>query len=258
MGDLLQPTASTAVASGKGSAIARDLASLVVSQALTPGTLLPPEQRLVAAHGASRPVIREAIRRLAGAGLVETRHGVGSIVNPPRRWNVFDPIVLKAHLDNHDLPALLDELLEVRRVVEVEAAGLAAARIVPDELTALAVSLERMARDLDHPDRFAQLDFTFHEMVLSAAGNRFFDGIFRYVRDALWEGRQLTSRSGGVAGRERAHGFHRALHAAIAAGDPDEARAVMHEHLAVAESDLRAALMGVTMGSRPFGGGEGR
>jgi GntR family transcriptional regulator, transcriptional repressor for pyruvate dehydrogenase complex len=231
------------VASGKSAAIARDLASQVVSATLTPGTLLPPENELTQSHAASRPIVREAIRLLGGAGLVETRHGVGSIVNPPRLWNVFDPIVLAAHLDNRNLPAIVGELLDLRRTVEVESVGMAALRITPTALAALRASLDRMGAHLDDPELTAHADFTFHETIIEAAGNRFFDGIVRYVRAALWEGRQLTSRGGGLRGRTRAFEHHRAIFAAVEARDSERARAAMDEHLALAASDLRRVVL---------------
>ncbi len=237
------PSADGRPTSGKSAGIARELASQVVSGGLHPGTLLPTEHELVQRHGASRPVIREASRLLGGAGLVETRHGVGSIVNPPRLWNVFDPIVLKAHLDNRNLPAIVDELLELRRVVEVESAGTAARRRSSEQLATLSVWLDRMGAVLDDVERTASADFAFHEAIIEAAGNRFFGGILRYVREALWEGRLLTSQEGGWSGRRRAFEFHRAILEAIAAGDADRARDVMTEHLKVAASDLRQAVL---------------
>jgi len=236
----MAPTPPAArVPSGKSAAIARDLASQVVSATLAPGTLLPTENELTHRHAASRPIVREAIRLLGGAGLVETRHGVGSIVNPPRLWNVFDPIVLAAHLDNRNLPAIVGELLALRRTVEVESAGIAATRITPAELAALRGSFDRMGSHLDDAERTAHADFEFHETIIEAAGNRFFDGIVRYVRAALWEGRQLTSRGGGLTGRTRAHEHHRAILAALEAHDPERARATMREHLAIAAVDLQ-------------------
>lgn len=229
--------------SGKSATIARELASLIIAGELQPGTLLPTEHVLVQRHAASRPVIREATRLLAGAGLVETRHGVGSLVNPARRWNVFDPIVLKAHLDNRNLPAIVDELLALRRLVEVESAGIAAGRVMPSQLATLAAWLDRMGACLDDAERVASADFAFHEAIIEAAENRFFDGILRYVRDALWEGRLLTSHGGGLSGRKRALEYHRNIYRAIAAGDAGRARDLMTEHLAVAADDLRRAVL---------------
>ena len=230
--------------SAKSTGIARDLASQVVSGAWLPGTLLPGEHDLALRHGASRPVVREAIRLVGGAGLVETRHGVGTIVNPARLWNVFDPIVLKAHVDNRNLPAIAGELLDLRRVVEVESAGIAAHRITEGELAALERWLHRMGQVVEDPEAMAREDFAFHEAIIEAARNRFFDGIVRYVRAALWEGRLLTSRAGGLAGRRRAYEFHREIFRAIEAGDAEGARAVMREHLEVAGADLRRVVLG--------------
>lgn len=247
MGGIPSPTPVVVVEprqlSGKSAAIARELASLIIAGEVNPGTLLPTEHVLVQRHAASRPVIREATRLLAGAGLVETRHGVGSLVNPPRLWNVFDPIVLKAHLDNRNLPAIVDELLALRRLVEVESAGIAAGRVTPPQLATLAGWLDRMGFALDDPERVASADFAFHGAIIEAAGNRFFEGILRYVREALWEGRLLTSNGGGVSGRKRALEYHRRIYRAIAEGDAPRAREVMSEHLDVAADDLRRAVL---------------
>ena len=231
--------AGTRPLSGKGAVIARDLASRIVSGGLVPGTLLPTEHELVRRHGASRPVIREAIHLLGSAGLVETRHGVGSLVNPPSLWQVFDPVVLNAHLDNRNLPVIAPELLDLRRMVEVESAGIAAERISPAQLVALAGWLDRMGACLDQSEAAARADFAFHEAIIEATGNRFFAAIVRYVRAALWELRLLTSHAGGLAGRTRAFEFHRSIYHAIAQRDGAAAREVMAAHMDVAAEDLR-------------------
>lgn len=142
---------------GKGASIAREVASLIVSGELAPVTLLPTEHALARRHGASRPGIREAIRRLGSAGLVETRHGVGSLVTPPRLWKVFNPIVLNAHLDNRDLPLIVSELRDLRSMVEVEAAGIAPARISPQPLADPSAWLDRMGACLDDAERAARV-----------------------------------------------------------------------------------------------------
>src|SRR3954468_19294579 len=104
---------------------------------LQPGHKLPTETAFMAEFGVSRTVVREAISKLQAAGLVETRHGVGTFVVGPRDGSAF-------RIGREQLATLHDviAMLELRIGVEVEAAGLAAQRRTPENLGAMRQALD--------------------------------------------------------------------------------------------------------------------
>src|SRR5437867_4809520 len=104
---------------------------------LQPGDLLPAEPEL----GASRTVVREAIKVLAAKGLVESRPKTGTRVRPRESWNLLDPDVLAWLQDGAVSEDLLRKLTEVRRIIEPAAAELAAARADGRDLAALEQAL---------------------------------------------------------------------------------------------------------------------
>jgi DNA-binding FadR family transcriptional regulator len=217
---------SRTTGSSKGEPALAELASRILSSTYQAGALLPTENDLARTFNASRTVIREVIRRLASAGLIETRHGVGSVVSPPEQWNVFDPLVLKLYLEQGRLPAILQELVELRRSVEVESAYVAAQRITQKDLIQLSDWLAQMQANLHDAEAFAQADFAFHA--------------------ALWESRRITSHAGNVAGRTKALEAHTRVFEAIAAGDAGAAREAMRQHIGQSEEDLKRAALGLT------------
>src|SRR5437867_6597662 len=113
----------------------------IVSEERAPGERLPPEADLALEFGVSRGVAREAIRGLEERGLVRVKHGRGSTVTPRQSWNVLDPDVLAALLQSEDRSDLVSELLETRKLIEVECAGLAAERATEEDLAMIAGAL---------------------------------------------------------------------------------------------------------------------
>lgn len=227
----------------KADEVARELAQLCVDGQLPAGTLLASENKLSRLYGVSRPNIRRALHRLVTAGLVETRHGVGSFVGPKEKWNLFDPMLLQALMRNNSLSAIAEELVELRKMVEVESAGLAATRISTSELRQLERWLGRMKAALNQVELVTESDLAFHEIIVSASRNRFLQGIMSYLQEPLERARYLTMETGGSEGRMRAYRSHQAIFEAIAARDVSRARQAMSEHMEQLEKDMRAALL---------------
>src|SRR3954454_1949281 len=111
-----------------GVAVVRDLVQAIVTGSVAPGEILPPEATLSQRFAVSRTVIRESVKRIDEKGLVTVSQGRGTIVNPPRRWNVLDPYVLSALVDNDESLVVLDELAVVRASLEAAMARAAASR----------------------------------------------------------------------------------------------------------------------------------
>src|SRR3954470_22921879 len=101
----------------------------IVGGQLVPGEALPNEVTIAERFGISRGVARESLRALDERGLITVRHGTTTIVNPRAHWDLFDPDVIAASLAGAGAESLLSEYLECRRIIEIEAAGLAAERV---------------------------------------------------------------------------------------------------------------------------------
>jgi DNA-binding FadR family transcriptional regulator len=132
-----------------------------------PGERLPPEADLAAALDVSRLSLREAVRALAGAGVLEVRRGDGTFVTDLRPDRLVR--ATGTFLDLVDERGVA-ELFECRRVLEPGATALAAVRIDETALQDLQERLERM-RGLTEPERLVAEDLDFHAAIATAAGN---------------------------------------------------------------------------------------
>jgi DNA-binding FadR family transcriptional regulator len=207
----------------------------IVSGARAAGEMLPREVDLAEEFDVSRGVARETIRAMEERGLIAVKHGKGATVNPPEHWDVFDPDVLATTLQTERGSEVLAEYLECRRILEVEAAGIAAERATSKDVGRLEKALERMEETAARPpsraveERFHEADIAFHQALIAATGNRALGGLVERIHSALLLARFPLARP--QYRQERALPEHRRLLAAVASGDPDEARQAMSDHL---------------------------
>ena len=205
---------------------------------LAPGSLLPTEPEMSVRFGVSRSVVREALRVLDAKGLIDVRHGSGTRVTPPDRWDPLDPLLLQSLPGGGSTARILRDLLETRGIVECEAAALAAARADAEDRAALAAALETMRRSLDDPARFVTGDSAFHVALLRAARNRVLERLTQPMHALLSYAQQLTDAIPGVLGRALRE--HEAIAAAVQRGDAGGAREAMRAHLSHTERDVIA------------------
>lgn len=189
-------------------------------------------------------MVREAVRVLVSKGLLGVRQGSGVRVLPPDRWHHLDPLLLFEQVRSGQNEGLLDEVLEMRRLLEVEAAGLAATRRTDEELAGLQEAIDGMERTISDPDAFTRVDVDFHDRILAASRNRLLRGALRPVVDVLKMGRLLTNRNaihreGGAYESQRGH---EDIHEAIKESDDEVAREAMRGHVRRFERDIRASL----------------
>lgn len=217
---------------------------LILSGELKPGDSLPPERELATMLGISRPSLREAIRVLSALNVVEPRHGGGTFVTSLQPRELAQPINFLLQVDR----MAFRHLLEVRQVLEVGAARLAALRITDDQLAALRDLTGRAERALGRAERFLEFDFEIHTAIIEATGNPIYISLYQSIADLSLESRKRTARS--AATRRAAHLGHLAIVAALSSRDADAAAAAMHDHLDV----VRHALDGHDLaGSRDKG-----
>ena len=213
-----------------GIAVVDAIVDVIVSGAVQPGDLLPPEGTLAERFGVSRTVIRESVKRIEEKGLVTIARGRGTSVRPTSSWNILDQVVLTSLIKHDDSLGVLDELSVVRAQLESVMAADAAARRSDLQLKELEGHLQRMRDSAQDDDAFRGADAAFHVAVMSFSGNRLAESIAR----TLFERARANSRFRGVDSRDSFQitlAEHEAVFAAIAAGRADEAHESMNRHI---------------------------
>jgi DNA-binding FadR family transcriptional regulator len=208
----------------------------IVTGELPTGSALPPEPEMSARFGVSRSVVREAMRVLDGKGLIDVRHGSGTRVTEPGRWDPLDPAILSVMRERGPTAAVMRDLLEARKIIECEVAALAAERADVEERSQLENALETMRASLDDPPRFVTGDSAFHLTLLRAARNRVLERMTQPMHELLSYAQALTDAIPGVLARALAD--HEAIAGAVRRRDPEAARRAMREHLARTERDV--------------------
>jgi GntR family transcriptional regulator, transcriptional repressor for pyruvate dehydrogenase complex len=209
--------------------VASELVRRIVADEYAEGEMIPPESELAEQLVVGRSTIREAMKVLVGAGLVEIRRGRGTCVRSRDEWSPFDPIVLAARAG---LPGGAHEttlkVLEARQLVEVGVAELAASRATPEHIERLDRFIAEMESAAD-VDAFVTADLAFHNTLLEAADNPFVSTLFAPIDALLSEERRRTSEPPSL--RPAAIAAHRAIAEAVRRRDPVAARTEMTEHL---------------------------
>jgi GntR family galactonate operon transcriptional repressor len=235
-----EPSASTflgstpqrAPAARLGVAVVHDLVTAIVTGEVQPGQSLPPEGVLTQHFGVSRTVIRESVKRIEEKGLVNIAQGRGTEVLPPGSWNVLDPVVLSALVENDDSVGVLDELAVVRGSLEGSMAAQAAVVRTDEQLAALTHSLEYMQETKDDK-RFEQADVDFHMVVMDASRNRLAENITKILYMRARESSRFVGATTDEAIQLTLDEHARVLRA-IERGDAPAAENAMREHIRVA------------------------
>ena len=185
----------------------------------------PIEAQLCKQYGSSRAVLREAVKMLTAKGLLSARPRSGTTVQPEENWNLFDPDVLGWLLERKISLSLLREFAQVRRVVEPEAAALAALNASPDDKADIRAIIKRMQIE-GEIDPLGS-DIAFHVAVLRASKNRFFSQLSVVTETALRFSIRMTNEFKGV--RRASVDDHRKIADAIYAGNASAAETAMRE-----------------------------
>jgi DNA-binding FadR family transcriptional regulator len=211
----------------------------VLSGEMQPGESLPSERRLAEVLGVSRPAVREALKRVAAAGLVEVRHGDATTVRDFRRHAGLDLLPrLLVRDDELDL-TVVRSILEARLHNGPKVAELAAQRRSPDLVKRLTDTIEALEADADltAQQRHA-LEFWDH--IVDGADSIVFRLMFNTLRAAYEPALPaLATMMSAEVGHSQCY---RDIAAAIAAGDPAAAQATARRLLEPATAALMAAL----------------
>lgn len=153
------------------------LEALIIEGSLSPGELLPPERKLGEMLGVSRTVVREAVRSLTARGLLEVRSGSGTFVRALGASIIHDSVALLLRA-NRLSP---EQIYEVRRVLEITTAGLAAERASAGEIAAMEGEIAALKQEHAPASEYAQRDFKFHVLLAESTGNPLFLALINSV-----------------------------------------------------------------------------
>ena len=167
----------------------RQIREMIAEGALAPAAKLPPEAELASDLGASRNTVREAVRALVTAGVLDVRRGDGTYVTSLRPEQLLDGIGAAAELMGNDFSL---ELVQVRRILEPAATAMAALRIDDESLAELETLLGKM-RSAESQEVLVQMDSDFHAVVAAASGNSTLASMLggvsiRTTRSRIWRG----------------------------------------------------------------------
>jgi len=219
--------------------IAAEIGIKIVSGQLLPSAILETEVEASSGRNVSRSAYREAVRILIAKGLVQSRPKIGTRVAEKRQWQLLDPDVLGWMFSEEPRRDLLANLFELRKMVEPEAAALAATRCRPAELTAMAEALKIMTRETLHTDRGRLADHDFHATLLSASGNPFLISLSTSVAAAVTWSTTFKHRTHRLM-RDPVPD-HVRVYKAIAAEDGNAARKAMTQLIELAFLDATQA-----------------
>uniref|UniRef100_I2Q5K9 Transcriptional regulator n=1 Tax=Desulfovibrio sp. U5L TaxID=596152 RepID=I2Q5K9_9BACT len=218
----------------------RKLGDLVIQQIqekislgiFAPGAKIPTEPTLMAQLGVGRSTVREAVRVLVSAGLLEVRQGDGTYV--------LDRTAGHEPLEYRLRRSTAEEIREVRRIIEVETARLAATNRTPADIDTMREALEkkRTARAAADSHGYVTADIAFHTAVAAASGNGLLADLYRSFSTVFQDFLDILIADRGV--NQYQDRIHHGLLDAIADKDPDKAVAFAMEALDRTTSDAKA------------------
>jgi GntR family transcriptional repressor for pyruvate dehydrogenase complex len=200
---------------------------LIRSGEFPPGSRLPPEQKLAEQLGLSRNSMREAVKALELVRVLDSRPGDGTYVT-----SLVPRLLLEGFSSAIDLlqDDTLLEVMQIRLMLEPVATAAAVAHITEEHLQTLADLLAKMRQTAEDAEQMVQSDIEFHRTIIAANGNEsltsVLDGLSgRTARVRVWRG-LIEADAAAVTLAE-----HQAIYDAVAAGDPDLARATTLVHV---------------------------
>jgi GntR family transcriptional regulator, galactonate operon transcriptional repressor len=215
----------------------------ICSGRFAPGEILPAEAELAERMQVSRITIRETMKSLSAKGMLQVRRRHGTIVLPRSQWQLFDPDVITWRARAGAVDAdLIRDLMELRTIIEPNAAKLAATRATPEDRKAVRRAFNAMERAVAGNGEYVPADLAFHGAVLNACHNQFIQQMQNALSAILRTSFELSSEIEG--GPARSLPMHEALCVAIEQGDAQAAEQAVLTLIARAENDFadRAAL----------------
>jgi GntR family transcriptional regulator, galactonate operon transcriptional repressor len=211
---------------GRATHIAEKIGSAIVAGRYGPDELVPGEIALGRRYGASRTVVREALKLLSAKGLIASRRRTGTRALPREAWHMLDADVLAWRLGTGRAePKFVSDLLHVRAIVEPAAAAMAARSHTRKTLKPIEEAYAEMEQASHDAALYADPDRRFHKAILMATGNDFMAAFGALTEAALGIFVRIASRHAGAPGASLP--LHRDILEAIRRRDAEGAHAAM-------------------------------
>ena len=204
--------------------VQESLRGYIESNGLKAGDPLPPETFLAQQLGVGRNSVREAIKALESLGILETRRGVGVFV----KEFSFQPLLDNLAYGLGDSLRDIEELREIRRVLETGLIGKTIAQISEADIAELRAVTERMRQRAERNESFVEEDQQFHELLFRCQNNRMLNGLIEVFWRAFYKASDfanLTNADPLSTWRD-----HHEIVEAIVARDVEKARTRLDEH----------------------------
>jgi GntR family transcriptional repressor for pyruvate dehydrogenase complex len=215
----------------------------LIEGGLSPGDRLMSERDLATQLGVSRPILREALRSLAVLGVVEIRHGVGTIVRRPdvSVLGDFFAFATASHAN------LIDDVMQARIAIECQAIRLACERATVFDFEQLSLALQKIVETIDDAQSGGLADHAFHSALVTAGHSDTLNTLYRAMQELLT--RSHCGRRGLLTrienGRSYLINHHRQVFEALIARDPDQAESTLRQHFEIGDEFRRLNALSV-------------
>lgn len=205
--------------------IVQQFLNMLVRGELKPGDRLPSEVEMCEMFDVSRGTLREALKTLENMNLITIRQGIGAYINELGMNYFIKQVVPVIFLGRSEII----DLMEVRKILEVYAAGAAAINANDDDKDLLKDELEAMEENINDFEKFIEHDINFHIYISKASRNRVLPRIVEAIRLLYIKQQKEVVKKPGAA--IRALEFHRKIYEEINENDIEGARKVMLNHM---------------------------
>jgi GntR family transcriptional repressor for pyruvate dehydrogenase complex len=208
---------------------------------LKAGDRLLPERELALRLGVSRPVIREVLRALAAMGVIDIRHGLGSVVRRPDFSEMGDLFTLMLAQNAE----VVEDVMEARIAIERQAIRLACARATATDMRRLDEAMRTIVATVDDPSAGGEADFEFHARIVEAAHSPTLSSLYAAISNLLkrshLQRRQRISNVEGIDSYLIDH--HKLVLGALVGRDAERADRLLAEHFKIGSEFARRAMI---------------
>lgn len=206
-----------------GEQVYQQMKNQILAGEWMPGEKIPSEHMLMSMFSVSRGTVRQAVQKLAGENLIETRRGEGSFVRVNRLVDYFRPAFLFS-VNTHEM----EEIYAFRGMFESAMAEVAARKATEEQVRRLGRNYERMRRETENYEQYVHTDLEFHKLVCACTQNTLAAQIYNSYENLIAPSILHTTQIIGVGNGLK---YHSLLLAAIRDRDSQKAQAVMREHM---------------------------
>ena len=197
-----------------------------------PCSKIPSEVELAEMLGVSRISVRNAIQRLVGQGILESKHGEGTFVSDLSLEGFFNSMIPLLSVQKDQIC----ELYEFRRVLETGNIRLLADTVTDDVIADLENNYKEMQNHFFEIKSFVNIDIEFHSIIARATGNAIIANIYNSIREALYPNQLIVQSTFGTKGALK---YHKLILDAIKNNNFAEAEKYMDDHMKMTIKNIK-------------------